>query len=149
MGAGEIVTGKTNWPVLALLGWLLLLAGCSSLPQQTERTPSHALTNTVDTRIGRAIAPVVAQHPERSGFHALSIGLDALVARIGMVRAAERSLDLQYYIWHDDTSGRALLYEVLAAADRGVRVRLLLDDLDTAGKDKGCLLYTSPSPRDS
>ena len=131
---------RTRWRTALLLpaGIVLLaaLAGCASLPQQSERTPSHALTDTADTRIGREVAPQLVQHPGLSAFHPLVTGIDALVARVGMIRAAERSLDVQYYIWHSDTTGLALLHELLQAADRGVRVRLLLDDLDTAGKDQ-------------
>ena len=62
--------------------------------------------------------------------------MNALAARIKLIDAAQRSLDLQYYIWHDDLTGRTLQNRLLNAADRGVRVRLLLDDLDTAGKDE-------------
>lgn len=123
------------WCVLVLAGWLVALAGCATLPQQVERTPSQALTDTADTRIGREVAPYLPRHPDLSGFHPLATGIDALVARVGLIQAAQRSLDVQYYIWHSDTSGLALLHALLQAADRGVRVRLLLDDLDTAGKD--------------
>jgi putative cardiolipin synthase len=65
----------------------------------------------------------------------LERGTDALVARLVLAAAAERSLDMQYYIWQDDTTGRTLLESVLRAADRGVRVRLLIDDLGTAAED--------------
>ena len=62
-------------------------------------------------------------------------GIDALAARLALIEASEKTLDLQYYIWHDDLVGRALHNRLLTAADRGVRIRLLLDDMDTAGKD--------------
>ena len=62
-------------------------------------------------------------------------GEDAFAARLKIIREAQRSIDTQYYIWHDDLTGRVLRNRLLHAADRGVRVRILLDDLDTAGKD--------------
>lgn len=114
---------------------LALLAGCASLPQDFERPSSYAMAETGDTRLARSIAPLLARHPGDSGFYPLGEGLDAFYARIALVQAAERSLDLQYYIWRDDLTGRVLYNQLLAAADRGVRVRILLDDLDTAGKD--------------
>ena len=114
---------------------LLVLGACASLPSDDDRTRSYALEHTDDTRLGKTLAPLLAQHPELSGFNMLSSGQDALAARIALIQAAQRSLDLQYYIWHDDLTGRFLHKQLLDAADRGVRVRLLLDDLDTAGKE--------------
>lgn len=84
------------------------------------------------TRLGRAIAPQVRSHPGKSGVHALPDPHDAFSARVLLARAAERTLDVQYYIWRNDLSG-GLLFEALhEAAERGVRVRLLLDDIHTA-----------------
>jgi putative cardiolipin synthase len=76
-----------------------------------------------------------AAHPDKSGIHPLEIPQDAFAARVVLMRAAERSLDLQYYIWHGDTTGYLLMEEVWNAAERGVRVRLLLDDNGIAGLD--------------
>jgi cardiolipin synthase C len=70
-----------------------------------------------------------------SGIHILDNGAEAFVARRGMLRLAEHSIDAQYYMWHTDLTGSLLMEELLAAADRGVRVRLLLDDNTTAGTD--------------
>lgn len=70
-----------------------------------------------------------------SGIHAVAEGEKAFNARILLTQLAERTLDLQYYMWHDDASGRLLFYEVWKAAERGVRVRILLDDNNTAGMD--------------
>jgi putative cardiolipin synthase len=121
--------------LIALLLAALCAAGCASLPKDHPREASHALTDTGSTRLGRALAPVLAKHAERSGAFPLESGLDAFVARMVLAEAAERSLDLQYYIWHGDTSGQLLLAAVGRAADRGVRVRLLLDDVGTAADD--------------
>src|SRR5690554_976983 len=100
---------------------MLVLGGCASLPNDAQRTESYALENTEDTHLGRSLAPLLAQHPGLSGFNILSSGQDALAARIALIQAAQRSLDLQYYIWHDDLAGRALHNQLLEAADRGVR----------------------------
>ena len=119
---------------------LLLINGCASLPSDYQRESSHAITDTDDTKLGRKVVPAVAAHPGQSGFYPLSKGMDAFVARVGLIDQAERSLDIQYYIWHDDTTGMLLVDKLLSAADRGVRVRILLDDLDTAGKDQSIAL---------
>lgn len=113
---------------------LALLASCSSLPPNEERETSYALTDTSDTLLGGIIKPAVDEHPEMSGFRVLNSGLGAFASRILLVETAEKSIDTQYYIWHDDLTGRVLHNRLLSAADRGVRVRLLLDDMDTAGK---------------
>jgi putative cardiolipin synthase len=88
-----------------------------------------------DTRLCRGIAPKIAAHPGRSGIYALPDAQEAFAARILLARAADRSLDVQYYIWHRDLTGTLLMAELCNAADRGVRVRLLLDDNNTAGLD--------------
>ena len=106
------------------------------MPKDVQRTPTVALENTADTRLGRDIGELVDAHPKLSGFYALVDGTDAFAARFYLVESAERTLDIQYYIWHDDLTGKALHNRLLAAADRGVRIRLLLDDLDTSGKDE-------------
>jgi putative cardiolipin synthase len=105
------------------------------LPSLDGRTVSTACEDTSDTRLGHAIGPLTAAHPGESGVHPLLDAHDAFAARILLARAADRSLDIQYYIWNADRSG-SLLFEALhAAADRGVRVRLLLDDNNTWGLD--------------
>jgi putative cardiolipin synthase len=122
--------------------WLLpglvvaaVLAGCNGLPSLEGRTASAAFTDTNDTPIGMAIAPLLAAHPGLSGVYALADGHDAFAARAVLANSAKRSLDIQYYIWRNDITG-ALLFDILrAAAGRGVRVRLLLDDNNTSGLD--------------
>ena len=121
-------------PIVLVFG--AALTGCASLPSQVERTPSAALADTADTRLGQAVAGPVAAHPGLCGIHVLGTGEDAFAARVVLARAAERTLDLQYYIWHPDTTGRMLAQEAWAAAERGVRVRMLLDDNNTSGFDE-------------
>jgi putative cardiolipin synthase len=112
------------------------LAGCApSLPSLAGRVDSFALQHDDNTRIGRAIAPRAAGQAGLSGVNALVDGRDAFAARIMMANAAERSLDVQYYIWRNDTTGMLMLRALRAAAERGVRVRLLLDDNNSAGLD--------------
>jgi|SRR5438552_9684793 len=88
-----------------------------------------------DTRLGRSVAPLARSHPGKSGVFALRDGRDAFAARALLADAAERTLDIQYYIWRDDMSGTLLFAALRRAADRGVRVRLLLDDNNTTGLD--------------
>ncbi|MEW6683496.1 MAG: phospholipase D-like domain-containing protein [Nitrospirota bacterium] len=126
-------TERRTRPLVALAA--LGLSACVSLPTGYPRTESSALTETNDTLLGRAFVPLVAEHPGESGFLALERGLDAFVARIVLAEAAQKSLDAQYYIWHGDTTGRLLAEALVRAAERRVRVRLLLDDLGTAAKD--------------
>lgn len=107
-----------------------------SLPSLEGRTVSTALADTNATQLGRSIAPYAAAHPGKSGIYALPESRDAFAARVLLARAAERSLDVQYYIWRNDLSGTLLFDALREAADRGVRVRLLLDDNNTAGLDE-------------
>lgn len=123
---------------MLLLGFAL--AACTTLPKDYPRTTSHAFADTADTELGRALAPPLGHHAPRSGAYPLASGLDAFVARMVLAEAAQRSLDLQYYIWHGDASGRLLMQALLRAADRGVRVRLLLDDIGTAANDNHLLM---------
>lgn len=120
---------------IALTIKLTLLSGCASLPPLQERSTSASFTDTGSTALGRAVADGVRANPGKSGVYPLALGRDAFVARALLARAAERSLDVQYYIWHGDTTGLLLFEELWDAAERGVRVRLLLDDNGVAGLD--------------
>src|SRR4029453_1017644 len=79
----------------------------------------------------------------QSGLRTLLDGREALAARVALADAAQRSLDVQYFIWNKDMTGRVLLEHLLRAADRGVRVRLLLDDLGTTPSDAVLLAIDS------
>ncbi len=114
---------------------LLVVGGCASLPKDFDKPESYAFADTDDTALGKASRERRQDHPGQTGFHLLANGLDAFVARAILAQAAERSIDAQYYILHNDLTGRLFVDQLLKAADRGVRVRLLLDDLDVAGKD--------------
>jgi putative cardiolipin synthase len=120
-----------------------MITGCATLPKDFERPVSHAYTDTEDTSFGRARADERAAHPGKSGFHLLGNGLDAFVARVILARNAERSIDVQYYLYHGDLIGRLFADLLLQAADQGVRVRLLVDDMGLAGRDFGAVALNS------
>ncbi len=108
-----------------------LLSSCASL--NVPREPSQALP-AAESAFGRSIQAQAAPHAGRSGFRLLSDSSEAFAARAELIRNAQRSLDLQYYIVQDGISTRLLVSELLKAADRGVRVRILLDDLTSDGQ---------------
>ena len=115
-----------------------VLAGCASIDFDYPRAESSVITGTNDTVLGRDFAELVeSKPPNQSGFHPLLDGIDALAARLLLAQRAERSIDLQYYLIKNDLTGRAMVYSLLQAADRGVRVRFLLDDVFTSGFDAG------------
>jgi putative cardiolipin synthase len=121
--------------VAGLLGLVVLLLRLwFPLPPLEGRRASQALPEG-DSRLARLFAAEAGAHPGLSGILPLPGARESFAARVLLVRSAERSLDLQYYIWKRDTSGLILLDEVLKAATRGVRVRLLLDDNGTTGLD--------------
>jgi len=117
------------------LGLLLLMQGCASLPSLAGRPASSSVAPAHDSRLGRAIVPLTEAHPDRSGIVPLKRGRDAFATRVLLADAAERSIDVQYYIWRADLSGTLLIEALRRAAARGVRVRLLLDDANTSGLD--------------
>ncbi|MES2739921.1 MAG: phospholipase D family protein [Pseudomonadota bacterium] len=122
--------------LICATGLWLAMAGCASLPPLAGRGVSNVLANTESTKLGMAVAPLTAAHPGLSGVYALPGGADAFAVRMLLANTAMRSLDVQYYIWHKDITGMLLLDALRAAAGRGVRVRLLLDDNNTAGLDQ-------------
>lgn len=122
--------------VLMLAGSVLLTAGCAGLPALDGRIETAAVVDTDDTQLGRAVARLAVYHPGKTGIHPLAAPSDAFAARVLLARAAEKSLDVQYYIWRGDQAGQLLFDELWQAAGRGVRVRLLLDDHNTAGLDQ-------------
>src|SRR5690349_6921181 len=120
------------------LAWLtLFLDGCATLPDRPDIPPQSALAPGTDAPLDRALAGVEARHPDQAGFRLVVEGMEAFVIRMHSAKQAARSLDVQTYIWHADGTGRYLAQALLAAADRGVRVRLLVDDLDARAKNAG------------
>lgn len=131
MGAATVRRGAAALAVVVAVA----VVGCSALPPLGQRSASVALEGTETTALGQAVAPLAAAHPGRSGVIPLVDGRDAFAARVLLARSAQRSLDVQYYIWRDDLTGTLMLDALRSAAARGVRVRLLLDDNNTAGLD--------------
>jgi len=114
------------------------LLGCATVDFDYPKPESTAIEGTGDTYWGEQLKGAAYQHPAGySGFLPLADGIDALSARLLMAERAERSIDAQYYLLKPGITGRAFLHALLRAADRGVRVRLLLDDMFTSGYDAG------------
>ncbi|WP_176736324.1 phospholipase D family protein [Oligoflexus tunisiensis] len=113
----------------------LVILGCKSLPDLDHRTVSTARLDTHDTQLGQALEPLTQAHPGLAGIYPLRNARHAFAARVVLAHAAERTLDIQYYIWRHDRTGTMLFDAVRTAADRGIRVRLLLDDNNTSGLD--------------
>ena len=114
------------------LSLLMLLSGCASLDAFAPRTPSYAMKASPKALLGQAAAGHQSKHPGQSGFDLLVTGQDALQARIALADAAEHTLDLQYYSVAEDPTTDLLLERILSAAKRGVRVRILLDDIEVS-----------------
>ena len=129
---------RTGWRWAALLALLLALTGCASLPQVSadarEAQASEAIPLSTATTLGR-IAQISQPAPELSGFRLMPLGTFSLDTRVQLARRAEVSLDVQYYHFENDETGRYLIRALTEAAQRGVRVRLLIDDFYTGGED--------------
>ncbi|WP_269933324.1 phospholipase D family protein [Aminobacter sp. HY435] len=135
--------------VIAAVGTLVLASvvavyAYGRFAKRARGAPSHALPKDgPPTRFDALVEPLLARHPGESGLALCSGNLQAFAVRAYAARYAERSLDLQYYYWRDDLTGRLLAREILAAADRGVRVRMMLDDINSRGNDKHNLALDS------
>jgi putative cardiolipin synthase len=133
----KAVTPTAHWAKSAFSVLpVLLLASCASLPAEYPRTESTALEDYRSTSLGQRWAAGEDEHPGNSGFAILRYGRNGFSARIAMVDQAENSIDLQVYIWESDENGQILAERLLRAADRGVRVRLLVDDMGLGGSDE-------------
>jgi putative cardiolipin synthase len=121
------------WPVVVLL----FAAGCAQLPPKPDSPPELAIDAGAGTELDRLIAPALERRPGQSGFRLVGQGPEAFAIRAHVARIAGRSVDVQTYIWHGDQTGKALAQVLLDAADRGVKVRLLLDDMDARAKNDG------------
>jgi putative cardiolipin synthase len=120
---------------LATLCLAAALTGCASPRRDVPQPHSAAWPHPEETALGRALGDSLAGHKDQSGFYLLDSGMDALSIRAGLAENAQHTLDLQYYILHEDATTQLLLYRALRAAQRGVRVRLLIDDLYAGGRD--------------
>ncbi len=121
----------------AWLALLLLASGCAQLPPRPAMPVETAVAVGTGTELDRLIAAEETLHPGESGFRLVSDGPEGFAIRAQSARIASRSIDVQTYIWNGDTTGLALASVLLVAADRGVKVRLLVDDMDARAKNDG------------
>ena len=135
-----------RWLALAWLVLALVLAGCAGPPRKVERPPpSYAAAPRADGTFAALEQRIGAAHgADASGFRLLDRNSEALKWRLVLIDHASHSLDIQYYVWFGDAAGQLLLARVIAAADRGVKVRILFDDLNTM-----LIRMTSPELRDA
>lgn len=132
--------------LLALFLASMLLSGCIGYDfKDVDKDPSYMLplTDTSDSQVGRTFEELLEQNPGKSAFYIQNDGIDALATRILMSGRAKYSIDAQYYLFSRDETTLAYVGALLAAADRGVRVRLLLDDILTSGYDRGMIALDS------
>ncbi len=128
-------TGRAWAAILA--AFAVLMGGCATLPDDVERTSSLAVADDGTTALGRLVAASrpAGTAPDHSGFRLLPSANHAFAAREELIRHAERSIDAQYYLLRRDQVGQQLLRDLADAARRGVRVRLLIDDLYSGGEE--------------
>lgn len=124
--------------LLCLLPLVAACTGCASfIPgEHFPRQASTAFAHPEETRLGQQAAQQAAPHNGDSGFRVLNVGLDGFLTRVELANAAQRSLDLQYFILRQDDSGAMVTDAVLRAADRGVHVRILVDDGESKDGDE-------------
>jgi putative cardiolipin synthase len=126
------------WGMRSLLGAaVLLIAGCATIPKDYPRTQSTAFEAHESTSMGKEVAGLAAQHHGESGFTIIRRGRPAFTARVVLADLAQKTLDVQYYLWEADATGRILADHLVRAADRGVRVRILIDDINVKNRDAG------------
>ena len=113
------------------------LAACAQLEPRPDLPVETAIPAGEGSEVDRLIAPAEVRHPGESAFRLLNEGPEAFVIRAHSAKLAGRSLDVQTYIWHGDLTGAYLARQLLEAADRGVKVRLLVDDMDARAKNAG------------
>ena len=114
-----------------LLALALLCVGCATLRTDVPKSATHALAPIADTPSARYIQSELKAHAGLSGFRLLTKADNALLSRIVLADHAQHSIDLQYYIFNNDATGRLLAHRLLTAADKGVRVRILVDDINS------------------
>lgn len=131
-----MILKKLFFVILAIaLALVAVLFISHQAPPTWTSTPSTASQVATSSPITQHFDAQLQAHPAQSGIYPLQTGKDAFVARLGLAQTAQKTLDVQYYIWHDDITGRLLLQQLYKAAERGVKVRLLLDDNNTKGMD--------------
>lgn len=158
-----LIVNPRKLSLTLVLGLALGMTGCQILPKQPHLSESQQLSARVsalyqqdqpqrpikgirgaDTDLVSAISSQNEIHPDLSGYHPIVTGANAFAARSILTGMATRNIDVQYYIWHDDQAGQLLLKDLWEAAERGVIVRLLLDDFNNTAKfDQHLLRFAS------
>ena len=144
----KISTSTYNKSMLTIsLSIAITISGCSTLPKHSiEPTQAIALkVDTSETTLAQIIDPLQQQNPALTGYYVLFDPIEALAARLRLIDKAEKTLDLQYYIWDNDKVGAVALHALIRAADRGVKVRLLIDD-NNAKQTEGIFLALAQHP---
>jgi len=144
---------KASWkspnklfPIFCLffIWWMISVA---RLPDISGKPVSSYIPSTENTRLGEVLGPIIAeQDPNKTGIIPLSNGYDAFVARYLLAEAADSSIDIQTFIWRDDATGMLMYDAMKSAADRGVRVRLLLDDNNSKPEKDKLLVMLDQHP---
>jgi putative cardiolipin synthase len=134
------MTYSIRFKLSVVLVLALFVSGCAAVSFDQPKSYSQAITNPEETSLGGYAAFKIDGHQGLSGFYPLNEGMDALGMRLRLAELAERSLDLQYFLMKDDTAGAVMASALLRAADRGVRIRFLLDDVFTTVPDDSFLL---------
>jgi cardiolipin synthase C len=138
---GSFQLHRLRFRLVLLIVFAAALSGCASLPPPPDKPESRALADPSGTALAQLVRKN-APSSDVSGFRLLVSGEEAMGAYAALMKHAQKTLDLQYYIVRSDPSGRALIGKVREAADRGVRVRLLIDDFNTSGQDAELLTLT-------
>ena len=121
---------------IILFAGIAVTTACSSLPTGFDSIESYAFTDTAQTTLGKKAAQVAADDLAHSTMYLLNEGTDAFLTRMVLLSMAERSVDVQYFIWKADLVGKLLMHKMIEAAERGVRVRMLLDDITLDSETK-------------
>jgi putative cardiolipin synthase len=122
--------------MLILTALLVLVSGCTTVDFYAKKPVSHTLTDTDETYLGRYLTQFEHHPSDQSGFYLVPNSIDALAIRLLLELRAESSIDAQYYTVADDIVGQVFFTSMVRAADRGVRVRLLIDDINTGGLEE-------------
>ena len=114
----------------------LFLAGCATVDLDKPRIPSSSIPADNESSLVQKQKNWLQAQPGSNGFYPLTAGLDAFGARLALINRAEKSIDAQYFLMKNDIAGAVFARTLVQAANRGVRVRFLLDDIFTTVEDK-------------
>jgi putative cardiolipin synthase len=134
---------SSGFRAAVLVGLIACLCGCASVDFDYPKEVSTARSDTADTTLGQRVDQLTTGHAGEAGFYPLIDSVDSLATRLLLAGMAEQTIDVQYYLISSDIVGGIFVYSLLQAADRGVRVRLLIDDIQTKGQDPGMVALDS------